>query len=229
MGRREEKCGNSKEERAVVSPLCDLFLVRHGVTDWNEIGRLMGRLDIGLNARGHAEAEALAEALQETPVRMVVVSPQRRALETAQPIARFHNLAIRTDPGLDEVWVAPHWQGKTWDELRDDVDLQRYGEDPAYTCAAIESAARVQERTIGVAERVRVQPDGGAVVLVSHGDPIKLLLAHYLAMDISAYRRIVINTASVSVLRFSRHSGSRLVALNWKPPGALGHLLTELG
>ena len=209
----------------VVSPMCDLFLVRHGVTDWNETGRLMGRMDIGLNARGHAEAQALAGALRDVPVHTLVASPQRRAQETAEPIARSHDLAIRTDPGLDEVWVAPQWQGKTWDELRDDVDLQRYGEDPTYTCAAIESAARVQERTVGVAEQASAQAGGGTIVLVSHGDPIKLLLAHYLAMDLSAYRCLVINTASVSVLRFSPHYGSRLIVLNWKPPGTLGQLL----
>jgi len=47
-----------------VSSSRDLFLVRHGVTDWNETGRLMGRIDVGLNARGRAEADAAAQALR---------------------------------------------------------------------------------------------------------------------------------------------------------------------
>ena len=229
MGLTEQGHRHSRAKGDVVSSTCDLFIVRHGLTDWNESGRLMGRMDIGLNTRGHAEAEALAEALRKLPVRLVVASPQRRAQETAEPIARLHGLAIHLDQGLDEVWVGPQWQGKTWDELRDDIDLQRYGEDPTYRCAAIESIADVQERTIAVAERVRAQAGGDAACLVSHGDPIKLLLAHYLAMDVSAYRRIVISTASVSVLRFGRHCASRLLALNWKPPGTLAQLLTEPG
>lgn len=202
----------------------DLFLVRHGVTDWNETGRLMGRIDVGLNARGKAEADAAAQALRQFPLRTVAASPQRRTQETAASIAPLQGLTIRTEPGLDEVWVQACWQGKTWDELQGDADLQRYIQDPTYRCDAIEPAPGVQERVIAVAERLRAEAEG-AVLLISHGDPIKLLIAHYLSMDLSAFRRLVIHTGSVSVLRFSRSYGSRLLVLNWKPPGSLRQLL----
>jgi broad specificity phosphatase PhoE len=166
----------------------------------------------------------VAQALQEFPLRAVVASPQRRAQETAEPIARLHGLSIRTEPGLDEVWLG-RWQGKTWDELQGDEDLRRYMRDPTYTCDAIEAAAAVQERILATAERLRSEAGEGAVLLVSHGDPIKLLFAHYLSMVLSAYRRLAISTGSVSLLRFSPLYGSRVVVLNWKPPGALRQLV----
>jgi broad specificity phosphatase PhoE len=204
--------------------LCDLFLVRHGVTDWNEVGRVLGRTDIELNACGQAEAEAVADALHEIPLRAVITSPQRRAQQTAEVIARRHGLTARADPDLAEVWVGK-WQGKTWYELQGDPDLERYLEDAAFICDNIESAAAVQERTVVAAERLRAQAGQGSALLVSHGDPIKLLLAHYLAMDLAAYRRLVVNTGSVSVLRFGSYPRTRLLVLNWKPPGALSQML----
>jgi broad specificity phosphatase PhoE len=205
-----------------------LFLVRHGVTDWNEVGRVLGRCDVGLNERGWGEAEAVARALSEIPLVAVVASPQRRARETAEAIARMHRLAVGTDPGLDEVWVGP-WQGKTWAELQGDADVQRYLEDPMYVCEAVEATVRVQERIVAVAERLRPEAEKGAVVLVSHGDPIKLLAAHYLSMQLAAFRRLGINTGSVSVFRFGAFYGQRLLVLNWKPPGTLLQLVASSG
>jgi broad specificity phosphatase PhoE len=203
---------------------CDLFVVRHGVTDWNEVGRVLGRTDVELNACGQAEAKAVAEALREIPLRAVITSPQRRAQQTAEAIARRHGLPVCAEPGLAEVWVGK-WQGKTWYELQGDPDLERYLEDAAFTCDSIESASVVQERTVAAAERLRAEVGQGSALLVSHGDPIKLLLTHYLAMDLAAYRRLVINTGTISVLRFGLHPGTRLLALNWKPPGTLSQML----
>jgi broad specificity phosphatase PhoE len=109
-------------------------------------------------------------------------------------------------------------------DLQGDLDLQQYLRDPTYRCAAIEPAGAVQERVVAAAERLRAEGDG-PVLLISHGDPIKLLLAHYLSMELAAYRRIAVNTGSLSVLRFDPRFGSRLVVVNWKPPGAIRQFL----
>lgn len=201
----------------------DVFLIRHGVTDWNENGRVLGRSAIALNARGRAQAKALGAALHDVQLDTVLVSPQLRAQQTAELSAQAQGLPLFTEPRLDEVWVG-RWQGKTWAELRGDPDLEQYGRDPTYECEAIEPAAGVQQRVVAVVEQLRA----GAthrVALVSHGDPLKLVLAHYLDMDLTAYRRLAIDTGSVSVLRFGPPYGSRLLVLNWKPPGTLRELV----
>ena len=77
----------------------NLLLVRHGLTDWNEEGRLLGRIDIGLNARGRKQVATLAEILAVLPIARVVSSPQQRALETAAPIADGLGLARRDRAG----------------------------------------------------------------------------------------------------------------------------------
>jgi len=203
----------------------NLLLIRHGVTDWNEAGRLMGRAAIGLNARGLEQATALAETLRPAPLRLVLASPQRRALETAAPIAAAHALPVRSDAGLDEVWLG-RWQGKTWTDLRDDPDLQQYVRDPAYVCDAIEPAAAVQQRIVATVEHLRGVGHTGAVAIISHGDPIKLVLAHYLSMALPAFRCLTIDNGSVSVLRFDASADRRLLLSNWRAGAALWQMLS---
>jgi broad specificity phosphatase PhoE len=196
------------------SPL-DIILVRHGLTDWNEEGRLLGRIDMGLNERGRAQAEYLAQSLRGVPISGIFSSPQPRALETAAPIARAHRLDVQTENGIDEVWLG-RWQGKLISELRDDPDLERYIEDPTYQCDAIEPILKVQARMVAVVERLRETSEKGAFVLVSHGDPILLVVTHYVSMDAPSYRRLAVDNASVTILRFARRD-PRLLTLNWQP------------
>jgi broad specificity phosphatase PhoE len=192
-----------------------VFLVRHGVTDWNEQGRLMGWSDIGLNARGQAQAAAVAEALRAVPLGTVHASPQRRAQETAAAIAAAHGLTVQSEADLAEVRIEK-WIGQTWAEVRDDPDIQRYIADPLYECAAIEPAARVHQRMAGLLARLHAATPAGAIALVSHGDPLRLLVTAHLGGELAAYRRLRIDTGSISVLRFDA-LGPQLVLLNWRP------------
>jgi broad specificity phosphatase PhoE len=194
----------------------ELLLVRHGLTDWNVARRLLGRSDVGLNPDGRAQALAAAEALRSLPVRAVFSSPQPRALQTADPIASAHDLPVEIDPAFDEVWLDPAWQGKTVEELRDEPDLERFLSDPTRPSTRIEPLENVQSRAVAAVERLREEHRGGRVVVVSHGDPLRAIVAHYTALPLAAIRRILIDNGSVSVVRF-RSRGPQLTALNWKP------------
>lgn len=192
-----------------------LLLIRHGLTDWNESGRLLGRIDIGLNQRGLAQAGAAAEALHDWPLHTVLCSPQRRTQETAAPIASSHDLTVQTEPALDEVWLG-RWQGKTLKDISGDPDLQRYIEDPNHVCDAIEPTTQVYERVVALVERLRAEAGGQIVALVSHGDPLRLLLAHYLSIELRLFRCLTVSPASISILNI-RSQRSQLLTLNWKP------------
>lgn len=192
----------------------NLVLVRHGLTDWNEQGRLLGRNPIPLNERGQAQAERAARALSELSIEAVYTSPQRRTRQTAEAIAGALELSVKTEAGLDEVWLG-RWQGKLVRELRGDPDLEKYIEDPTYVCDAIEPAVEVQKRIVGFVERLRSENEVGNFVLVSHGDPLRLLVVHYLSAPLASFRRLEIENGSVSVLRFTPR-GPRLLILNGK-------------
>ena len=197
----------------------NLFLIRHGLTDWNEEGRLLGRADVGLNATGQAQASDLARSLRDVPIARMVSSPQQRAQETARPMAEALGLSVETEPGVDEVWLG-RWQGKKLEELRGDPDLERYRQDPTYECDAIESPHKVEQRMVEVVERLREENRSESVVIVSHGDPLRLALAHYLSLDLANYRRLAADNASVSVLRWGR-GGPQLIGFNWPPSSVL--------
>jgi probable phosphoglycerate mutase len=194
----------------------NLILVRHGLTDWNEEGRLLGRSPIELNVRGQAQVEKVAETLRNVPIEAVYSSPQKRTQQTAEAIARVHDLDVITEPGIDEVWLG-QWQGKRVAELRGDPDLEKYIEDPTYVCDAIEPAVEVQGRSVAFVERLRSETnDDGTFVLVSHGDPLRLLVVHYLGMDLPNFRRLEIDNASITTLRFTPR-GPRITKLNTVP------------
>jgi broad specificity phosphatase PhoE len=193
----------------------ELVLVRHGLTDWNEDGRLLGRIDVGLNDRGREQAEAAAEALRSLPIAAVYSSPQRRTLETAAPIAAGSALDVVVEEGLDEVWISEAWQGKTVKELRGDEDLERALVDPMHRGTSIEPIADVEARVAAAIARIREVHSMETVVVVSHGDPLRTILTHYLQIPLDGFRRLAVDNGSISVLRFGRR-GTRLVHLNWK-------------
>jgi len=193
-----------------------LILVRHGLTDWNVGGKLLGRIEIGLNENGRAQAEAAAEALRPFPVRAVFSSPQVRARETAAPIASAHGLEAEIEPAFDEVWLSEAWQGKTVEELRDDAEMERFLSDPSRRSPRIEPIEEVKSRAVAAVERLRSERPGETVVAVSHGDPLRALVAHYIGLSLSEIRRLLIENGSVSVVRFNPR-GPQLTTLNWRP------------
>lgn len=193
-----------------------LLLVRHGLTDWNESGRLLGRIDIGLNARGQVQADALGTALADFGIDALLASPQRRTQETAAAIGKATRLTTRTEPALDEVWLGPRWQGKTFAELTGDPDIRRIAADPTHECDAIEPAASVRDRIVRLVEDMQRDQEGATVALVSHGDPLRILVAHHLGMEPRGFRRLMVSPGSVSALAVSSR-GARLFLLNWRP------------
>jgi probable phosphoglycerate mutase len=193
-----------------------LILVRHGLTEWNEQGRLLGRTHIELNASGRAQAAAVAHALRDEAAAAIFSSPLRRALQTAEPIAEQLGLTVQTAAELDEVF-AHRWVGKDWRELREEVEIQRYLADPLYVCDAFEPATAVCDRVAALADRLRTSHADQTVILVSHGDPLRMLVSHCIALPLGKYRALAISNGSITRLHLCG-GGAQLQLLNWQPP-----------
>ena len=80
----------------------NLLIVRHGKTDWNKEKRAAGLTDIELNEDGIKQAETLKDELKNTHIDVIISSPLKRALKTAEIINEYHNLDIITDDGATE-------------------------------------------------------------------------------------------------------------------------------
>lgn len=190
-----------------------LVLVRHGLTDWNETGRLMGRSDVELNRSGRTQAERVAAALSERAIDAIYSSPQRRARQTAAPLAEAVTQDVVVDADFDEVWLSDAWKGKTVAELRGDADLEKIIEDPTHRCDAIEPIADVQARAVAGIERLRQRHAGATLAVVSHGDPLRVIIAHYLGLDLTKFRRLACDNATITEIQFTPR-GSILKTLN---------------
>lgn len=193
-----------------------LVLVRHGLTEWNENGRLMGRTDIELSSRGREQAERAAEVLATRGIAAVYSSPQIRTRQTAEPLARALGTDVIVEPDFDEVWLSSDWIGKTLAELRGNDDLERLIADPMHRADVIEPIAEVQARTVAAVERLRGEHPDGTVAVVSHGDPLRAIIAHYLGLKLSDFRRLAVDNGSVTEIVFRRRA-PRLELLNWIP------------
>lgn len=99
-----------------------LIFIRHGETDWNAQGLIQGSIETDLNAKGHAQARAVAQLLalrkSEWQDYQVIVSPQRRARQTAEHVLEALGLAVSAiEPNVRELAFGI-WEGKPFWELK---------------------------------------------------------------------------------------------------------------
>jgi broad specificity phosphatase PhoE len=186
-----------------------LVLVRHGQTDANRRGLLLGRADPPLCAGGREQAEALARALP-APSRLIS-SPLVRARETADAIATASGTVVEVDPR----WVEMDYgalDGRPASAL--DADGWRtWRDDPAHVPAGGESLAAVGGRVRTACRELAGAAADDHVVVVSHVSPIKAAIAWALGVgDEVAWRMWV---ADAAVCRIDTAGPApRLVAFN---------------
>jgi broad specificity phosphatase PhoE len=91
--------------------MIEIILVRHGETAWNRREIFRGRADIELSETGARQAELLAQYLSQTGISAIYSSPLKRALKTAEAIASYHSLDVKTTSGLIDFDYG-NWQGR---------------------------------------------------------------------------------------------------------------------
>ena len=193
-----------------------LILVRHGQTDENVSGRISGQGPAPLNVRGLEQAQAAAEVLTCLGVTHVFSSPVVRARQTADVLAERLQLELEELPDLREVGYGD-WEGKHFGEVRHHPVAQQVFNNPMEAVFPNgESLPDVQRRGVQVTEFVHQTHPQGVVVLVSHGDLIRMTLAHYLAMPFNEYRRINLDNGALSVVELF-HDWVRIKAINFVP------------
>ena len=191
-----------------------LLLIRHGETDWNRSGQVMGNQPIPLNRTGEDQARACAEMLAQTPIAGIVTSPVLRAVQTAEIVGRMHAATVRHAAGLSEIGVG-NWLNRYWKDLAED-EAKRYLHPDRARPLGGETLREVQQRAVAAVERALEVAQDGPYVFVSHGDVIRALLAHYLQLDLNALRQARIDHAGVSGLEVTE-AATHLLFLNHRP------------
>ncbi len=181
----------------------DVWLVRHGETEWSRDGRHTGTTDLPLTEAGEAAARDLAPRLAGESFALVLTSPLERARRTAA-LAGFPEAEV--DEDLVE-WKYGDYEGVTTEEIRETVPGWTVWTHPS---PGGESADEVSERLDRVVERCHGVD--GDVLLVGHGHSLRALAARWLGLPVEDGRLLKLDTGTVSVLGHERESS---VVLRW--------------
>lgn len=193
-----------------------LFLIRHGETEWSLSGQHTGVSDIALTAQGEAQARDLAPWLGGIDFNHVLTSPRQRARRTSE----LAGLGARaeTEPDLVE-WRYGDYEGRTSADIRQ----QR----PGWTifrdgCPNGETPQQIADR----ADRLiaRLAELTGNIALFSHGQFGPVLAARWLGLAVLEGQHFALEPATLSILGYStNHPDVRVIKLwNAKPPSRSG-------
>jgi probable phosphomutase (TIGR03848 family) len=193
------------------------YLVRHGVTEHTG-SKLTGWLpDVHLTEEGQAQAEAAAHSLAKVPLKAVYSSPIDRTAETARIIAGRHHLPVKARRDIGEVDYGK-WTNRSLRVLARTklwAKVQRWPSGARFPDG--ESIREVQVRAVTALEELHSRHSRSSLCVVSHGDVIKLVAAHYMGLPLDMFQRIVVAPGSITVIDVSDH-GPRILGLN-VPPG----------
>jgi len=167
----------------------------------------MGRRPVPLSERGRAQLAALAPHLAPLGIARIFTSPLPRARSTAELIAaHLGGLLVEDEPGLTEVDYAA-WEGKTFPDLIDEPSYHAFREDPLGTPfpGGGESLYQVRDRVFAAMGRITTAADGQTAIVVSHGDPLRLVLCGCLQMDVAELRRIRVDNGALSAIELTGH------------------------
>jgi len=198
-----------------------VLFIRHGLTDSTGKKLVGWTPNVHLSERGREQASDLIGRLEQVDIDVLYSSPLERCRETAAPLASAKGLRPRVREGLGEVHYGD-WQGKSlaqlsrtklWEVVQRTPSAARFPNG--------ESLLETQARGLASLDPILKEHPGQTVAICSHGDMIRLLLAHFLGTHIDLYQRIAVDTTSVSAVYAE---GNRRAVLKLNDTGTLDDL-----
>lgn len=173
----------------------ELWLVRHGETEWSLSGAHTGCTDLPLTAHGREEARAIGRVLTGRRFTLVLTSPLGRARETAQ-LAGYPDAEL--EDNLQE-WNYGDYEGRTTAEIRQKIPSWSLWNDGVSGGETIEQVSARAGAVLARAARA-----AGDVALFGHGHILRILTARWLGLPPRDGRLFALGTASVSTLGYER-------------------------
>lgn len=180
-----------------------LLLTRHGQTDWNIAGRYQGQSDVPLNQTGWSQAEQITKKLSTEKIHAIYASDLSRATNTAQAIAKLHQLEVKKDIRWRELAFGD-WEGMNYKEMSahsPDV-FSKWMIDPQHISTPNgETLFELSKRVKATFEEIKTNHKDQTVLVVSHSGALQALLATLLGIDLNRYWQFKISQASLSELK----------------------------
>jgi probable phosphoglycerate mutase len=171
-----------------------------------------------VNDAGRKEVESLAEWVAGVKLAALYSSPLERAIDTADAIAKAHRLEVVRDEAFGEIRFGD-WTGRELSELDAEDHWRRWNTVRSLTRAPKgELMLEVQLRFYQRLTELRAKHPGQTVAVVSHGDPIRAVVAHLAGIPVDLVLRLRIETASVSTVRLGDWA-PEILGVNQRPGG----------
>jgi 2,3-bisphosphoglycerate-dependent phosphoglycerate mutase len=193
----------------------DIFLVRHGQTDWNKEKRTQGHMDMPLNGLGYKQARALAPVVQalhqQRAFAALVSSDLARAVATVEPTAIHLGLAVQ----LDSIWRERHFgvlEGLTQEQMQREQPLAFAGWrgfDAQFQIPGGESLQQLVDRVGRGVSELTHSYSGKRVLVMTHGGVIDAAARYFGFLDQSGPRNFVIANTCISQFTFDGRNWSQ--------------------
>lgn len=181
-----------------------IYLIRHGETEWNKIGRLQGNSDVKLSPEGIRQAQLLAEHAPFYAVDAIYSSDLSRAVTTAKIFAAKFHLHVMEESGLRETNFGD-WEGKyisaLVEEFPDDFGNFFTKPDKIHPPNG-ETFLECQARVMNALEEIIAEHDGQNIIVVSHGAAIRLIICAALDVRIRKMWSISQFNTALNVLTY---------------------------
>ena len=172
--------------------------------------------DTDLSPTGRLQAEKLGLAMKDVPLTAIYSSPLRRAMDTATAIAKCHNLKIRQEPRLKEIFVG-EMEGTKISALNTNftqflLDWQTSGEDVDFKGG--ENLGQFRDRVWESIQKIVRENRNGTVAVVSHYFVTAVVVCHALGLPLTHLTRIRIQPSGKTIMEFSQGCPPRLLLLS---------------
>jgi len=175
-----------------------IYIVRHGQTEWNLLGKTQGHGNSDLTPKGIEQAELLADSMTKYPIDYIYSSDLGRAYQTAEIIGNKLSIEVEKTEALREMNFGT-WEGRIIkDIIEEDPELYKMwrNEPNLAKIPQGETLSQIKERTDAFIKEINEKYDGKHIVLVTHSLCARIMLLSFLDSDVkNIYRINQANTA----------------------------------
>lgn len=193
-----------------------VFLIRHGETEWNKLGKFQGCTDIELADEGIKQAQYVANKFADD-FDLIYTSPLKRAMTTAEIISKNKQTEPIVLNGIREIGFG-EWEGLTVKEIAnnfpDEFKIWRNDKLEAPLCGGDLSIRNASDRAKLAITDVVSENKGKKLLIVAHGGIIKAALIGIFNWDMTMYHKISLGNTSISQITFDNNLNPSIVTIN---------------
>ncbi len=192
-----------------------VYLIRHGETEWNKLGKFQGSTDIALSEDGIRQAYLAAKVLKGK-FDYIYASPLSRAKQTADIIGETSHVSTQIEPEIKEINFGL-WEGLTFEEIKEKYPKEFVSwRNPleGHLMSDDKSIRNAGKRAGNAIRRLVEGHQGERIALVAHGGILKAGLIDLFDWDMTMYYKIFLGNTSITKLVFKKKDSPILVTLN---------------